>query len=184
MPAHPMPTMDVAEVKPLDHRRFTTLEGCREVGHGVFLAPGSTVLSVAFDSTRASRFDPEWDRFDDNDSIRTRISKAEEQRRTLYQAPTSSFDARRVSRPPLNPFLSPEEAEGEAQQTNPTSGPNDSVHDSNPRPRSEQPFHILNKRQKWFLVGMIGIAGLFSGLSSNIYFPSLDAIARVRCPLP
>lgn len=170
--------MDITEIKPLDRRRFTTLEGCREVGHGVFLAPGSTVLSVAFEPTRTSRFDPEWDRFDDNDSIKTRLSKAEEQRRTFCKAPASS--GRRISRPPLNPFLSPEEAEAEAQTTQPISELNDDVRDVDPRPRSEQPFHILGKRQKWFLVGMIGMAGLFSGLSSNIYFPSLDAIARVR----
>jgi MFS family permease len=31
-------------------------------------------------------------------------------------------------------------------------------------------------------VGVIGVAGLFSGLSSNIYFPSLDAIAKVSQP--
>ncbi|KAF3759894.1 MFS general substrate transporter [Cryphonectria parasitica EP155] len=42
----------------------------------------------------------------------------------------------------------------------------------------EPPFHIFNKRQKWNLVAIIGAAGLFSGLSSNIYFPALDAITE------
>ena len=42
----------------------------------------------------------------------------------------------------------------------------------------ERPYHIFTKRQRWFLVVVIGVAGMFSGLSSNIYFPSLDAIAR------
>lgn len=42
-----------------------------------------------------------------------------------------------------------------------------------------QPYHVFPKGRKKFLVGVIGVAGLFSGLSSNIYFPSLDAIAKV-----
>ncbi|KAI8244847.1 hypothetical protein K4K55_004098 [Colletotrichum sp. SAR 10_96] len=42
----------------------------------------------------------------------------------------------------------------------------------------EPPYHIFTKRQKWFVIVIIGTAGLFSGLSSNIYFPSLDAISR------
>ncbi|KAM0452572.1 hypothetical protein ACHAPV_009468 [Trichoderma viride] len=41
-----------------------------------------------------------------------------------------------------------------------------------------QPYHVFPKGRKRFLVGVIGVAGLFSGLSSNIYFPSLDAIAK------
>lgn len=45
-----------------------------------------------------------------------------------------------------------------------------------------EPYHVFGKRKKWFVVITIGVAGLFSGLSSNIYFPSLDAIAQVRQP--
>ncbi|OAG03369.1 MFS general substrate transporter [Paraphaeosphaeria sporulosa] len=44
----------------------------------------------------------------------------------------------------------------------------------------EPPYHVFSKKEKWTLVIMIGVAGLFSGLSSNIYFPALDAIAQVR----
>jgi hypothetical protein len=175
--------MNITQEIPTDRRRFTTLEGWRDVGRGVYLAPGSTVASVAFESTRSSRFDPEWDRFDDNDSIKTRLSKAEERRRTFIQAPSTSI--RRLSaRPPVNPFSSPEDAEVEAEQPVPHRGTQDDIRNEEQRPRSEQPFHIFNKRQKWFLVVMIGMAGLFSGLSSNIYFPSLDAIARVQFLLP
>lgn len=42
------------------------------------------------------------------------------------------------------------------------------------------PYHVFPKRQKWVVIVIIGMAGLFSGLSSNIYNPSLDAIARAR----
>lgn len=44
---------------------------------------------------------------------------------------------------------------------------------------SEKPYHVYSSKQKWVVVVLIGVAGLFSGLSSNIYFPSLDAIAKV-----
>ncbi|KAK8135274.1 major facilitator superfamily domain-containing protein [Apiospora sp. TS-2023a] len=47
----------------------------------------------------------------------------------------------------------------------------------------EEPYHIFNHRQKWFLVVATGVLAFFAGLSSNIYFPAQDEIARVR-PLP
>ncbi|KAK0377144.1 major facilitator superfamily transporter [Colletotrichum tamarilloi] len=42
----------------------------------------------------------------------------------------------------------------------------------------EPPYHVFTKKQKWVVIVIIGAAGLFSGLSSNIYFPALDTIAR------
>ncbi|KAK3321245.1 major facilitator superfamily domain-containing protein [Cercophora scortea] len=51
---------------------------------------------------------------------------------------------------------------------------------SYPQPESSQePFHVFTKRERWFVIVIIGVAGLFSGLSSNIYFPALDQIATV-----
>ncbi|KAH8742478.1 major facilitator superfamily domain-containing protein [Diaporthe sp. PMI_573] len=44
--------------------------------------------------------------------------------------------------------------------------------------KPEQPYHFFSKGRKKLLIGIIGVAGLFSGLSSNIYFPSLDSIAK------
>lgn len=46
------------------------------------------------------------------------------------------------------------------------------------------PYHVFPKKLKWAVIVIIGLAGLFSGLSSNIYNPSLDAIARARQHLP
>ncbi|OCL08714.1 florfenicol exporter [Glonium stellatum] len=45
-------------------------------------------------------------------------------------------------------------------------------------PINEPPYHILTPRQKKQLVYIVSLAGLFSPLSSNIYFPALDTIAR------
>jgi hypothetical protein len=176
--------MDIAQGRPDNRRRFTTLEGWRDLGRGLYLAPGSTVASVGFESRRTSRFDPEWGGFDDSETIRTRISKTEEQRRTLTQTPSTNI-RRLTEGSSVNPFLSPEDPEVEVEQpvAHPGTGTEDNIHHGDQRPRSEQPFHIFTKRQKWFLVVMIGMAGLFSGLSSNIYFPSLDAIAKVSTGL-
>lgn len=44
-------------------------------------------------------------------------------------------------------------------------------------------YHVFSHRMKWAIVILIGVAGLFSGLSSNIYFPALDAIAQVSIAL-
>lgn len=44
----------------------------------------------------------------------------------------------------------------------------------------EMPYHVYTSSQKWRVVILVGVAGLFSGLSSNIYFPALDVIAKVR----
>lgn len=47
---------------------------------------------------------------------------------------------------------------------------------------SKEPYHVFSHGKKWSIVILIGVAGLFSGLSSNIYFPALDAIAEVGIP--
>ncbi|KAH8586296.1 major facilitator superfamily domain-containing protein [Bisporella sp. PMI_857] len=45
--------------------------------------------------------------------------------------------------------------------------------------RVETPYYVFSYKEKWLVVVMIGVAGLFSGLSSNIYFPALDTVAKV-----
>lgn len=49
---------------------------------------------------------------------------------------------------------------------------------------SEQLYHVFARRQKWSMVVLIGVAGLFSGLSSNIYNPALNSIAQVHASEP
>lgn len=50
---------------------------------------------------------------------------------------------------------------------------------SKPSHAPKEPYHVFSHGKKWSIVILIGVAGLFSGLSSNIYFPALDAIAKV-----
>ncbi|KAK3497201.1 MFS general substrate transporter [Neurospora hispaniola] len=46
----------------------------------------------------------------------------------------------------------------------------------------EPPYHVFTKKEKWLVTSIIAVAGLFSPLSSNIYFPALGAIANVSHP--
>lgn len=42
---------------------------------------------------------------------------------------------------------------------------------------AEPPHHTFSRRQKWHLVYLVSLAGCFSPLSSNIYFPALETIS-------
>lgn len=48
--------------------------------------------------------------------------------------------------------------------------------------KPEKPFHVFPVGYKRMLIAIIGVAGLFSGLSSNIYFPATKTIADVSDP--
>ena len=43
----------------------------------------------------------------------------------------------------------------------------------------EPPYHVFDPSRKKQLVYIVSLAGLFSPLSSNIYFPALNEIAKV-----
>ncbi|KAK4187908.1 major facilitator superfamily domain-containing protein [Podospora australis] len=54
----------------------------------------------------------------------------------------------------------------------------DSDNQSEKHREREQPYHVFSKREKWVAVWIVSLAGLFSPLSSNIYFPALGDISR------
>lgn len=41
----------------------------------------------------------------------------------------------------------------------------------------EEPYSIYTKHEKWFIVTMVAIAGLYSPLPANIYFPAIPTLA-------
>lgn len=43
--------------------------------------------------------------------------------------------------------------------------------------QEEPPYHFMTKKQKWNLVIFVSMAGAFSPLSSNIYFPAINTIS-------
>ncbi|KAI0147175.1 major facilitator superfamily domain-containing protein [Xylariaceae sp. FL1272] len=44
---------------------------------------------------------------------------------------------------------------------------------------STPPYSIYSRNDKWLLVGFVGVAGLFSPLPANIYFPAIPALTAV-----
>jgi hypothetical protein len=52
------------------------------------------------------------------------------------------------------------------------------IHEGNPEP----PYHVLPHRQKKMLMYIAAVAGMFSSLSANIYFPALGQISKVCRP--
>lgn len=43
---------------------------------------------------------------------------------------------------------------------------------------TEPPYHFMTKQQKWNIVFFVSLAGAFSPLSSNIYFPAIATISH------
>lgn len=149
-------------------RRFTTIEGWKEVGQGVYAAAGSGIRTLTinpeFDTEQYHNDYLDWTR-----PAKTNIpgSYSED---ANGRVPTQREACTTKSLPPTPIEEETYFSEGTAS-TEQTS--------KSPQEQPELSYHIFSKKQKWMLVWLIGVAGLFSGLSSNIYFPSLDAIARV-----
>lgn len=134
--------------------------------------------------------DPDFapDRYrDDEQQSPTRLSQRERLRLSYRYSrdtplPSSVFqdDIRRGDRlESENPFDDSRSTESRQDTQNPFDDSNTAEAVAEPEP----PYHIFSQKQKWFVIVIIGVAGLFSGLSSNIFFPSLDAIAKVKTPL-
>jgi hypothetical protein len=49
------------------------------------------------------------------------------------------------------------------------------------KPLPEPPYHVFTLAMKKQLVYIVSAAAIFSPLSSNIYFPALGQISKVRC---
>ncbi|KAF7357983.1 MFS domain-containing protein [Mycena venus] len=58
----------------------------------------------------------------------------------------------------------------------PEANPSD---ESNAATAPEEPYSIYTPVEKWFIVALIGFGGLFSPLSSNIYFPVIPTLSEV-----
>ena len=146
---------------------------------------GNSLSSLRRMSVGLVVVDPQFDleRYDERNTS-TQVAKHEKGRHYEEQGsrslPVNDYTA------PSNPFADP----SETIQQNDADVAQNPFDDSNsmfrqieespsPIQEPEQPYHMFTKRQKWSVVIIIGVAGLFSGLSSNIYFPSLNQIAQV-----
>jgi len=64
-----------------------------------------------------------------------------------------------------------EKALGEEKSRSPS---HEESHPSTPEPTTER----FTRKEKWFIVSLVALAGLFSPLTSNIYFPAIPTIAK------
>ncbi|TEA21034.1 Itaconate transport protein [Colletotrichum sidae] len=44
-------------------------------------------------------------------------------------------------------------------------------------PEMSEPYSIFTRKEKWFIVGMVAVAGLYSPLPANIYLPAIPKLA-------
>ncbi|KAF9460102.1 major facilitator superfamily domain-containing protein [Collybia nuda] len=49
----------------------------------------------------------------------------------------------------------------------------------NGSPTFDRPYSAFTKKEKWFIVSLISLGGIFSPLTANIYFPAIPTISRV-----
>lgn len=150
--------------------------GLREFGNGV------NALRRA--SVRAMTVSPEFDleRWHD-DNLSTRSATVDARRPPNLNGTPVSTDGTRLEKP-ADPFddAFAVPADRDEDRLDPFHHSHVVAPEAARVPEARQPYHVFSQKRKWFLIIIIGIAGMFSGLSSNIYFPSLDAIARVGCP--
>lgn len=55
--------------------------------------------------------------------------------------------------------------------------PSTLISSSNEQQVATKPYSIYSRPEKWVLVGMVAVAGLFSPLPANIYFPAITTLA-------
>ncbi|KAH6626201.1 major facilitator superfamily transporter [Chaetomium sp. MPI-SDFR-AT-0129] len=161
-------------------RRLTTID-LSGVRNSLYVAAAAGVQLISVD--------PHYDleRYHNDVPIPTRQSRASHLPQGGYYQPSWQNQDEDGS-PTIPPDGGLTELKGEQQQIPPNPFDDDVYRVGSPAtveqkptppgPKPEEAYHVFSKGRKKLLIGIIGVAGLFSGLSSNIYFPSLDAIAR------
>ncbi|KJR81588.1 major facilitator superfamily [Sporothrix schenckii 1099-18] len=57
--------------------------------------------------------------------------------------------------------------------------PNGVLQDLAATPPRPPPYHVYSRNEKWVMVGLVAVTGLYSPLPANIYFPALPTLAKV-----
>lgn len=158
-------------------RRFTSFEGWREVSRGIYVTAGHTAAVFIPDPV----YDQEWPPHRDR-QVQTRLSRM--YRKSINASSAGGSDDKYGQRGlwpnGVTQLTAPRVGAGhEAGKESVAREDTEETEDFGSAEPLEMQFHVFPKKVKWYLVIIIGIAGLFSGLSSNIYLPSLSAIAQV-----
>ena len=148
-------------------RRFTTLEGWREIGLGVYaMSNNIRMFSIRH------QFDPEQLRDDHPDAIppvptiSPHFSRAHSERVISVQTLDQPIKT------PAGAFAGEIRFEkGQAVET--------VISERQATPEPGIPYHVFSRRRKWLIVVIVGVTGLFPALAANIYLPTLDKVAQV-----
>ena len=156
--------------------RLSTVEGWKELGQGLYTITGTGLRFVAID--------PNFDMQNDFGFHRPETGR---NRSTTSSLGPFHFDTDSSQMDHPADTVNQQKSNDIFGEQYPDSQTKDPFADPEPIPAAldigtlpEVPYHVFSRPQKWILVWIVGIAGLFSGLSSNIYFPSLDQISKVR----
>lgn len=93
-----------------------------------------------------------------------------------FESPRGSQSQRRAEREDDSEYGSPPESPSDERQFSSAS-----IY-SLDKKLPEPPYHVFSLAKKKQMVYIVSLAGLFSPLSSNIYFPALGQISKVGTP--
>ena len=156
-------------------RRFTTMEGWREIGSGIYSLRRASVRMITIEP----QFDLErW--YNHNMPTRSATPDVGDHRRQSGKTGGRTNAELADAQDPFDDALALDESDRDEEKGDQvrSSRAVQSEHRQSQKPGERKVYHVFSQRQKWFLIVIIGVAGMFSGLSSNIYFPSLNTIAR------
>jgi hypothetical protein len=138
-------------------KRFTTLEGWREIGSGVYAMGSSNIRMFSF----RHQFDPDHSQFTGFDFTQT-LDHAQ----TAIAKPQSFVEHRTSSEGTIGKAI----GSVRDRKTNPMALAEDGI---------EEPYHVYTLKEKWTLVVVAGAAASFPMLTFNMYLPALGRIATV-----
>lgn len=137
--------------------RFTTLEGWREIGAGVYAMGNSNIRMFSI----RNQFDPEHYRDDRDEAFN--FVEAERVLSMNSQPPDVQYE--RASQGTIGKAI------GSLRDTK--------GYGLRPYAQSEEEYNVWTRKERWIAVAVVGIAGIFPALTFNIYLPALARVAKV-----
>lgn len=156
-------------------QRFTTLEGWREIGLGIYTMGSSNIRMFS----PRNQFDPESFRDETDDIIYTTSPDAPPvpSKKTLslieYKttAASSVYPADEKSSPTPTP-----------DQRLSTVSFYEVVIPKPEKPRLVEPYHVFTDKEKWIVVAIVSATGMLPVLTFYTYLPGIMSIATVCSP--
>jgi hypothetical protein len=138
-------------------KRFTTLEGWREIGAGVYAMGNSNIRMFSM----RNQYDPEHINVDQKHDFA--FTPAEQL--SSVKSVTAVVEYRRSLEGTIGKAIgSLRDTKGGVVVTS-----------------TNEVYNVYGRNEKWVIVVIVGIAGIFPALTFNIYLPALTRISQVCC---